>query len=439
MIVGIDLGSSRIKQTMLSMDGNVLASKSSCYSEVSADLLSRPSEWTEDAVLEVLREQISSIVGAAGEPLGHVEAICISATAPDFWILSDPLAQPSGRWCDGFSSPPNFDEKDIDAAAAAAGSEDPWQIEFCLRSIAARRTLGELPNHATYQTRHGWLFTLLTGLHELDSATALELGKVYNPDVGDWDMPILREVLGSVRMPIVRTAGSAAYSMKPQVAAKLGLNTDTLVVLGTCDSLCSMIAAGCLERGDAFIYYGTYFCAADTDIGAYLEGSSRVPFSWRLSMPFAGRTLERLTCVLYGGEARDAFSALNTELSKSPRTSVTASNLQRGRKPFIWEEASFSFSGIDPSFRRIDLLQALLSEFGANLAQAFYPTPTEAWISGGAARSPQIVDLVGSAAGIQQNIIQSNVDAIGTALLALRAINPKIADAKLRSRRSTTR
>lgn len=437
MILGIDLGSSRLKLTLLSLEGNVLASEARYYSESSSSLLAAPLEWTEESVLEVLSRQVAKLAGSAGKAAQDVQAICVSATAPDFWVLPHPLAKPIGPWCGGFSARPVFNERDLAEAAKLADTDDPWKIEFCIRSVAARRTLEALPEGATYQTRHGWLYTLLTGAHELDSATACELGAAYDPGSGAWATTIIEQSLGRINMPEVHTAGRSVHRVIPQAAAKLGLSADAIAVLGTCDSLCSMIAAGCLEPGDAFVYYGTYFCAAETNIAAYLRGDCPIPFNWRLSLPFAGRTLERLTCELYGREVGASFTALEAELDQASDSSVNAVLQERDRKPFIWEEATFRFSGIGPDFRRSDLPYALLREFGSNLARAFTPAPTAAWAVGGGARSRQIVRTVGSAARIDQRIISDHTDAFGTALLALRAIKPDAADAMLRTRRSS--
>lgn len=435
MIIGIDLGSTRLKETIISGGGDVLASRSNSYSAASAELLADPSNWTGENVLQVLAHQLSSLVGSIGRRTSDIQCLCISATAPDFWVLSGPLDRPSGPWCEGFSAVPSFESDDLSFTMAAAACDDPWRIEFCLRSVSARRALGPLPDGATYQTRHSWLFTLLTGAHELDSATAYELGAIFNPDTGDWITSVVEEVLGKVSMPKVNKAGQVVRRIKSDVAKKLGLSSETSVVLGSCDSLCSMISAGCCEKGDAFIYYGTYFCAATTNIDAYLNGDTNIPFEWNLSLPFAGRTLERLTCELYSSTTSESFAALSLDLREYANEAVIATILGRDRKPFIWENSTFSFSGVGPNFHRSDLPRALLREFGASLARTFPKPPNKAWAAGGAARSPEIVATVSSASNIDQYVIPGDFDAIGTALLALRAIDPSLAGRVVRTRR----
>ncbi|MEI9887759.1 MAG: FGGY family carbohydrate kinase [Rhizomicrobium sp.] len=442
MFLGIDIGNSKLKLCLLDTNGNVKASRSTSLASRQYRTLSNAKQWTPDRALGSLGRATRQFCDTSGIMTSQIEFLCISATAPDFWFLPSPVSPPRVGIGAEVADPLSVDQPEVTRLLQESGAESIWNIECLVRAQHIRRHTSGVPSGAYYQTKHAWLFSCLTGLYALDAPTATELGVAYDVSSDRWRRELFEGELGAqIALPDVVRVGTLSGVINGEWLPAFGFRPGAKAVLGSCDSFCSMLGAGCLDDDDLFVYYGTYFCAARTWLKRFLiqADERRPPFRWAHSLPFAGRILEDVLCALYGQTPNRSFEFLERDIKRAGSNALNVTGVvnQIGRPRFIWEDTEFSVTNIGRDIHRYQIGIALMRAMGTDLSVALRANQISGRIyaSGGGTQSDAWLSAISSTVDAEQRLLADRDEGVGTAFLAHFLNDPVGSMQKLEDRR----
>lgn len=442
MYLGIDIGNSQLKFCVIDAGGDISASKSVPLTGARYQLIEDTRSWDGPSILGNLGRAAQEFCAINGIVTSSISHLCISATAPDFWWMCSPQGSPSTAAAIDVAEATPLGEAELEHLRSDTGADTIWDLEFLIRARALAPKLSQSSDLLHYQTKHSWLFGELTGEYALDFPTAAELGIAFDISTGRWRHELISEYLGSpVALPGVVRAGSLSAKIRDEYLSAFALRPGARAVLGSCDSFCSMIGAGCLDDDDVFVYYGTYFCAANTWIGRHLQSDELVKpaFEWKQSLPFAGRVVENAVRALYRGGAGEAFEAFERSVRAKDGGSckLEASISEAARPRLIWESVEFTLNRFGSDISRHTLVTALMRAIGHDLHLALLRERMTGniYAGGGGTQSNVWISTVSEAIGRGQRLVPMRDEGIGTAFLAYYSDVPASALAALEKRR----
>jgi hypothetical protein len=239
LYLGIDLGTSGVRGSLIDHEGNELAS---ARADLPATQL--PEQWKQ-AAFDVIRELTTGVDAT------RIHAIAIDGTSGTV-MLCDQNGQPC--------SPAlmYFDQSYI-AEAELVATKAPADCPARGASASLAKVLHLLPQaqgaaHICHQA--DWIAGLLCGRFDIsDENNALKLG--YDPVACVW--PTWLDELGIPRnlLPRVYAPGSVVTNITTSAASELGLPSDCRLVAGTTDSIAAFIATGANNIGDGVTSLGS--------------------------------------------------------------------------------------------------------------------------------------------------------------------------------------
>ncbi len=387
-VLGLDLGTTEAKAALVDLEGNVLAFEHEGYpTDVGADGRAEqdPADWW--AAIEACIRRLGA-GGAGPGPDGagpgpdgarrgdlRIEAICGVAQGPTL-VAVDARGEPvrmAITWQDrrardaGFGFLPRL---------AWLAAEDPAAVALARWLVPAWDALGL------------WLSgSASTSLQPHEVATAPQRLRAAGVDPD--------------RLPPGIGIGGRLGTLRPELAARLGLAPGIPVLAGVNDGTASMLGAGLLEPGDAVDTGG-----ASGGFGVYVDRPLALPGTFSAPAPIEGRwvlggamaatgaSLDWLVGSLLGGHwPLEELLAEAAAVAPGSGDLVFLPYLAGERAPIFDESARGAFVGLTLAHARGHLVRAVLE--GAAYAVRHVAEPilaagvevTEMRLAGGPSRS----------------------------------------------------
>lgn len=281
LLIGIDIGTTSVKGTLIDTFGNILAESSRPH-----DLLSPQNGWAEERAeiwwqntLEVLKV----LAGKQQEVDGRVKAISTSGMVPALVILDEngnplrnSIQQNDARThSEIIYLKDRFDEAKF--FEATGGSINQQNIPP--RLLWLRKHEPEVMQKAkTFLGSYDYIAYKLTGKFSLERNWALESG-MYDIRNEGWLPWVLKEAgITETMLPPVMAPGERLGELLPGLSRELGFDPDVLVAVGSGDHVASAFSAGVKEDGDVLLKFG--------GAGDILIGSKRLTADPRIFLDY---------------------------------------------------------------------------------------------------------------------------------------------------------
>lgn len=259
-LIGVDLGTSATKTIMMNEKGEIVASASYAYplyEPANGWAEQDPHDWKE-AVLTTIREVVDKSKVAKEDVAG----IGLSGQMHGLVMLDEnnEVITRSIIWCDARS------DKQVDELLEAMPMEK-W-LEITNNPPLANWTAGKIlwmrKNRPELyaKCRHillpkDYVRYEMTGVFATDvsDATGMQLLDVKNRC---WSDEVLEKLgIDKSMLADVYESPEVTGHLLPEIAEKLGLTTDTVVVAGGSDNACAALGTGVVHEGQAFTTIGT--------------------------------------------------------------------------------------------------------------------------------------------------------------------------------------
>lgn len=258
--LGVDIGTSSTKATVVGADGRVYAS-ATCSHPTSSP---RPGwfehdperVWWDDFCLVVRK-----VLGAA--PRDRIGALSISGIGPCV-LVADSVGTPlRAAILYGIDTRAT---REIDDLAQTLGAERVLQrTGNRLTTQAVGPKLVWLARHEpdTYERTKRWycasnfLVDRLSGQYVIDHYSASASVPLYDLTALDWWPEAWEAAATGLEQPRLAWPGEVVGEVLPAAAKLTGLEVGTLVLAGTTDALAEAYSAGCRHVGDTMVMYGS--------------------------------------------------------------------------------------------------------------------------------------------------------------------------------------
>jgi xylulokinase len=259
LLIGIDIGTTSVKGTLIDTLGNILAESSRPH-----DLLSPQIGWAEEkteiwwqSTLEILKD----LADRQREFAGRVKAISTSGMVPALVILDETgeplrnsIQQNDART---FSEIAYLKEKFDEAKFFEATGGSINQQNISPRLLWLRKHEPEVMQRAKiFMGSYDYITYKLTGKLSLERNWALESG-MYDAHRETWLPWVLKETgITETMLPPVMAPGAPLGKLLPELAGELGFDSDLLVAVGSGDHVASAFSAGVKEDGNVLLKFG---------------------------------------------------------------------------------------------------------------------------------------------------------------------------------------
>ena len=415
-LLGIDLGTTRVKAVLIGADGTPLGSGRAALSmwvEPSTGL----AEQDPDAWWRALRDAVAEATdGGRLEPA----ALCVVGHGPTLTATdADGVAvRPAITWLD---SRAGREQADLEAATGLRG--------WALGVLPAARWMEVHDPRAAARTRwylNAWeaLALRLTGR----AATTVIAGAAELP----------RDSLATSGLDIERIAaaiapGESLGGLTSAAASHLGLRAGTPVVAGMVDAFASFHGAGMLRAGDAIDVGGAaggfgVYAATPAQVPGSFTSPAPLPGLWSVggAMAATGAALDWFARDVLGGSV-----AIDELIPEAARVEAGAGGLVflpylAGERSPIWDpKARGAFVGLTLAHGRAEMTRAILEAAALALRHVAQPI-IEAGLAvevmracGGPARSDAWNQIKADVTGFRVAVPRSReTAAVGAAILA---------------------
>ena len=438
-VLGVDVGTSSTKGTLVALDGTILATA------VREHSVSRPAPGHVEMDAEIWWEEFLDIAreltaDGAADVTAEVTAIGVSGMGPCV-LLTDERGEPvrpailygvDTRAGDEIRHLTNvLGREEIVAhcggmlTSQAAGPKVAWVARHEPEVYARARRLFMPASYLAFR---------LTGEYVLDHVSASQSAPMYSLRHQTWHPEWAERVGPGLELPELRWAGEAAGTVQSAIARLVpGLRAGIPVITGTIDAWAEAVSVDAASPGDLMLMYGTT---------TFLVATTVEPFASRTLWPTSG--VEPGAYALSGGMASSgAITGWLRELTGSPefdellveaKASGPGANglvmlpyFAGERSPIADPGARGVIAGLTLSHTRGDLYRAAL-EAAAFGVRHHLETLTAAELSldrvvavGGGARSDLWPQIVSDVTGLVQRIPRRVVGAsYGGSMLAAR-------------------
>ena len=438
-VLGVDVGTSSTKGTLVALDGTILATA------VREHSVSRPAPGHVEMDAEIWWEEFLDIAreltaDGAADVTAEVTAIGVSGMGPCV-LLTDESGEPvrpailygvDTRAGDEIRHLTNvLGREEIVAhcggmlTSQAAGPKVAWVARHEPEVYARARRLFMPASYLAFR---------LTGEYVLDHVSASQSAPMYSLRHQTWHPEWAERVGPGLELPALRWAGDAAGTVQSAIARLVpGLRAGIPVITGTIDAWAEAVSVDAASPGDLMLMYGTT---------TFLVATTVEPVASRTLWPTSG--VEPGAYALSGGMASSgAITGWLRELTGSPefdellveaKASGPGANglvmlpyFAGERSPIADPGARGVIAGLTLSHNRGDLYRAAL-EAAAFGVRHHLETLTAAELSldrvvavGGGARSDLWPQIVSDVTGLVQRIPRRVVGAsYGGSMLAAR-------------------
>ena len=447
LLVGVDLGTSRIRALLVDPEGRVLAEAA------------RPTPWfaplpgrfsyDPETLWSTAAAVLAEITAAA--PAGAVAGVAVASVGESAVLIDAagrPLA-PAIAW---------FDRRSASEAAAlaevAAAALLPPDPTYTLAKLGWMRAHEPgFPAARRWLHLADWIGFRLTGEAATDFTLASRT-QALDLAAGTWNQPLLDRLGLAALAPPLRPAGSPLGRVGAAAAAATGLPSGTAVAVGGHDHLCGALVAGATRAGVLLDSLGTAEALlrtlpaplADPAVPArgFAQGRIRVAPDLDLAyllaaIPASGGSVAWFRESLAGGADHAALTAEAAAVAPGAEGVV----FLPPRALAGTEEAGGAFLGLNPERGRGALYRAVLEGLACEsrlLLEAMEALPglgpaTEIRVTGGLSRNPLFLAIKAAVLGRPLlRLAEAEGTALGAALLAgiAAGVWPDLATARAR-------
>jgi xylulokinase len=265
-VLGIDLGTTGIRATLLDQKGQILARSRHGYDRLSSQIDSVRAEAEIPIFLNAVKPIVEDVLGSAGIAASAVEGIALSAMAPDA-VAVDAQGQalmPCILWMDRRAvSEAEIVRRTIGEPRIFLLSGNPVDPYYGLiKSLWIRNNLPDIYHRAEkILSLKDYLLGRFTGRLVTDVSHAGLFGIAYDIRANRWDRGLLQELeLDPDKLPEPLASDEIAGGLTAEMAADLGLKQGTPVAVGAIDSAAGYLACGSLEAGQSAMTLGSSSC-----------------------------------------------------------------------------------------------------------------------------------------------------------------------------------
>lgn len=317
---------------------------------------------------------------------------------------------------------------------------DTYGYEIIPRLIWFRQEKPDVIMRAhRFFTTHSYIIYKLTGVHSLDSHTALSLGNVLNPSTFEWKEDLFKEFdLSSKILPRVYAPSTIVGYLTKEVSKILRVAAGIPVVAGFGDSYASLISSGACNSGDTFVYSGTsgillsltreieYVCSATS----FPHGDEGI--NWILSLARSGEKLSNIVRLLgnfpFGHDMTSFYNTLDAEASKnSPGSEGIRFLFELGQRStsVLGTELSAGIIGLHTRSCASQIYRSMLEGFSYCVRNALksHEQVSTIFVTGGSAYSILFRNILANV--LKKNVVyfDSSQGALGGALLIANSLN----------------
>ena len=265
-LLGIDLGTTGIRATLLGEGGQTLARCSCGYGGASRQIDTTRWEAEVSIFLSAVKRIVRDVLEAAGIGASAVQGMAISAMAPDA-VAVDAQAEtlmPCILWMDRRAV------SEAEEVRRRLGEErifllsgnpiDPYY--GLIKTLWIRNNLPDTYRKAKkILSLKDCLLGRFTGRLVTDVSHAGLFGIAYDIRRNCWDRELLRELeLDPAKLPDPLAGEQIAGCLTTAASSELGLKQGTPVAVGTIDSAAGYLACGCSEAGQSAMTLGSSSC-----------------------------------------------------------------------------------------------------------------------------------------------------------------------------------
>jgi xylulokinase len=439
LLVGVDLGTSACKATLLRADdGQILAASSLRYepsSPRSGWIEQDPRTWY-DATVSVVRDLLASGHGAAG----MVRGLGIAGQMRGLVLVDErgcPV-RPAILWNDNRCSEEVAEITGPDLDRLTAITRNVLNTMCTLPKLLwlRRHESASLRAAARMLYPKDYVRLRLCGTLATDLSDAAG-SSLFDVAAQAWSTELLeRFAIEPGLLPEVRVATDVVGGLPARAARELGLPPGTPVIVGGSDSAVESFSIGLTGPDSCKIRLGTSGAVSTVVDGLADTGRAYVwsfvrPDRWMLdtNTRACGGAVAWLRGLMYSGISRDddAYAAIDREAASVP---VGAEGLLfhpylLGEDAPYWDPLlRASFSGLHPSHRRPHLARAVLE--GTALALRDAISTLGPWVEGfgrhifvgGGTASPTWLSVVADAIGVDGEVPEAADASLGAAMLA---------------------
>lgn len=258
LLLGIDLGSSGVKATLVSPERGIVASATrdvALYSDFVGWAEADPHEWWQATC-----EAIGSLLTTSGAESGNVVALAVSGMVPAV-VICDEAGNPLRRAILQNDARATTEIRELQRALESldllslTGSVLSQQSVSPTALWLARSEPALWARTVTVQGSYDWLARQFGAVAHVEQNWALESG-LY-----DLELRPLPQVTAATQIPWpallpVLRPGSIAGEVSAQAAQASGIKAGTPIVVGGADHVLSAYGAGLTKEGDALIKLG---------------------------------------------------------------------------------------------------------------------------------------------------------------------------------------
>ena len=357
-ILVFDAGSSSLKATLFSADGQVLDRDEVAYRRGSQPHRIDPEAWWEAAVEAVshLPPLQLSAIALAGTMENLVTVAKDGSGLGEALLYSDPSGAP---FCESLGSK-------VDAAVTGNAAE-PLMTVFKLAYLRDSDPERFAKAACFLPGSKDFLALKLTGRCVTDPTCAATTG-LMDIAARDWSDPLLGHFgIEKRRLPEVLAADTILGSLTEAAADALGLEVGIPVVNGCGDGGATTIGSGADHEADISLYLGTTGWVAR--IAAFVPGAPPRPF-YRLPHPLTRDIVEIAPILSAGAAAHWARTSLGLTIAESDDLALAADAepgealflpyLNGERSPFLDLDLRAGFLGVSATDGPGQLYRAVL-------------------------------------------------------------------------------
>ena len=252
-ILAFDLGTTALKCALHDLNGNVIAKASEEYQLITPN--PDAVEMEVETYWQAFKSAIARVLNASGVPASEIKALGVSAQGETL-ILVDTDGKPLRRaivWLD------NRAQKEADDLGATFTHRHAFEITGQVKLVPtwpASKILWLKRNEPDVFAKTG-KFLLIEDyfIHRLSGEYVCEGSLVtstcyWNFRTRGWWKEMLDELgISDTQLPAYRESGELVGRLRPEVAAELGLNPNTMVCTGALDQACGAIGVGNIKPG----------------------------------------------------------------------------------------------------------------------------------------------------------------------------------------------
>jgi sugar (pentulose or hexulose) kinase len=419
-LLGIDLGTTGIRATLLDETGEILTRRSQAYGGSSGRIDLTQGEAEVSLFLSATKRIVKNALEAAGVGAAAVRGIAISAMAPDAVAVDAKgrALMPCILWMDRRAvSEAQEVRRRIGEERIFALSGNPIDPYYSLiKTLWIKNNLPDVYARAQkILSLKDWLVGRLTGRLVTDVSHAGLFGIAFDIRGNRWDREVLHDLeLDPAKLPDPLSSDQIAGGLTSEAASELGLNKGTPLAIGAIDSAAGYLACACLEAGQSAMTLGSSSCwGIYTEADLWPRGMNVTKAPWNpdgylinASLAAGGVALEWMRNLFFppgrtvggscgGAPQRDELEDRAAGVPIGCRGLLTLPHFLGERAPLWDPHARGVIFGLQPAHGRAELYRSAMEGLALSLyrnklllGKAGVVVDRRVPVTGGSARSP---------------------------------------------------